>query len=336
MGDVITLLAQKASRWLTSSATRERCVLVGSSNRQQLAAWWLEIHGAGNWDGLLDPSTRCSALSEFVQATSFDYDRFSPYCGSCRSRPRPSSRTLASLVPGTRSAATSTPPVMTSSSPTSLTGSTSPPPPTSCGACRAPSSTTWRCRPTRRRRALVAGTSLSRGVARSPGSSWVADLTVNQRRLSDMGIPCSDPDVKVEMGFTELYTGKDAECHFCRYSAREQLLAEVHRLVKHYHRKGEEVSVTVTGHSLGSELAMLNAFNIAEISANASSPGGRAAPVCVFSFVGPRVGNLKFREWFEQELGVRALRVVNVHNSVPKVPGVFLNEAANYIKKKGI
>ncbi|CAO2192959.1 unnamed protein product [Urochloa humidicola] len=67
---------------------------------------------------------------------------------------------------------------------------------------------------------------------------------------------------------------------------------------------------------------MLNAFDIAETGANAS------APVCVFSFAGPRVGNLGFKRRLETELGVRALRVVNVHDTVPKVPGAFFNEAA--------
>ncbi|CAL4963156.1 unnamed protein product [Urochloa decumbens] len=155
---------------------------------------------------------------------------------------------------------------------------------------------------------------------------WAADLTANQRRLSDMGVPCPDPRVKVEMGFAELYTSMDTGCRFCRYSAREQALAEVRKLVELYHGRGEEVSVTVTGHSLGSALAMLNAFGIAETGANAT-PDGRNAPVCVFSFAGPRVGNLAFKRRFEQELGVR---VVNVHDTVPKVPGVLFNEAAPF------
>jgi hypothetical protein len=46
-------------------------------------------------------------------------------------------------------------------------------------------------------------------------------------------------------------------------------------------------------------------------------------PVCVFSFAVSRVGNIRFRERFE-----RALRVVNMHDGVPKVPGVFFNEPA--------
>ncbi|CAL4958653.1 unnamed protein product [Urochloa decumbens] len=220
-----------------------------SDDDQQLAARWREIHGSNNWEGLLDPiddvlRAELIRYGELAQATydSFDYDRFSPYCG-----------TITRL-------------------------------------------------------------------------EWLADLTTNQRRLSDMGIPCPDPRVKVEMGFAELYTGKDAECRFCRYSAREQALAEVRKLVELYHSKGEEVSVTVTGHSLGSALAMLNAFDIAETGANASA--SKKAPVSVFSFAGPRVGNLDFKRRFETELGVRALRVVNVHDTVPKVPGVVFNEAA--------
>ncbi|KAL6613788.1 hypothetical protein ACP70R_036058 [Stipagrostis hirtigluma subsp. patula] len=151
---------------------------------------------------------------------------------------------------------------------------------------------------------------------------WVADLTATPRPVSEFGIPCPDPRVKVESGFAELYTGKDPACRWCRYSAREQVLAEVRKLVALYHGRGEEVSVTVTGHSLGSALAMLSAYDVAETAANVSGDG-RAAPVCVFSFSGPRVGNPRFKDRFERELGVHALRILNVHDTVPKVPGVF-------------
>ncbi|TKY52692.1 Phospholipase A1-Igamma2 [Spatholobus suberectus] len=43
------------------------------------------------------------------------------------------------------------------------------------------------------------------------------------------------------------------------------------------------------------------------------------------SFSGPRVGNVRFRERLER-LGVKVLRVVNVHDVVPKAPGVLFNE----------
>uniref|UniRef100_R7WFQ3 Fungal lipase-type domain-containing protein n=1 Tax=Aegilops tauschii TaxID=37682 RepID=R7WFQ3_AEGTA len=75
---------------------------------------------------------------------------------------------------------------------------------------------------------------------------------------------------------------------------------------------------------LGSVLAILSAYDIAESAANLSN--GKRAAVCVYSFSGPRVGNGRFRERFEGELGVKALRVTNVHDNVPRMPGIFLNE----------
>jgi hypothetical protein len=50
------------------------------------------------------------------------------------------------------------------------------------------------------------------------------------------------------------------------------------------------VSVTIKGHSLGSMLAMLCAFDVMETRANVSPGDGRVALVCVFSFVGPLIG----------------------------------------------
>lgn len=133
-----------------------------------------------------------------------------------------------------------------------------------------------------------------------------------------MGILCTDPAVKVESGFMELYTCKESGCLFCKFSAREQVLAEVRKQVELYTSAGEEVSVTMTGHSLGSALAMLSSYDVAETSVRAG------VPVCVFS--GPRVGNGRWKEKFEVGVGVKALRVVNVHGSVPKVPGILFNE----------
>ncbi|CAO2209614.1 unnamed protein product [Urochloa humidicola] len=303
--------------------------------QHQLAARWREIHGSNNWDGLLDPiddllRAELIRYGELAQATydSFDYDRFSPYCGSCRFPTKTFFRDA-----GLASAGYEVSRFLYAT----------------CNDLKLPNFATRR----NRNHKSAAGddkmwsesgtfigyvaVSTDEETARIGRRDiavawrgtitrleWVADLTANQRRLSDMGVPCPDPSVKVEMGFAELYTGKDAGCRFCRYSAREQALAEVRKLVELYHSRGEEVSVTVTGHSLGSALAMLNAFDIAETGANAN------APVCVFSFAGPRVGNPGFRRRFETELGVRALRVVNVHDTVPKVPGVVFNEAAPF------
>lgn len=53
--------------------------------------------------------------------------------------------------------------------------------------------------------------------------------------------------------------------------------------------------------------------------------GIKKLPVSVFSFASPRVGNLKFKERCN-ELGVKQLRVVNVHDKVPTMPGLIANE----------
>ncbi|OEL29276.1 Phospholipase A1 EG1, chloroplastic [Dichanthelium oligosanthes] len=153
-------------------------------------------------------------------------------------------------------------------------------------------------------------------------AEWMANLmsSLEPARLD----PCDPrPDVKVESGFLSLYTSADKTCRFGGAgSCREQLLREVSRLIDSCakDRPGEDVSVTLAGHSMGSALALLFAYDLAELGLN------RGAPVTVFSFGGPRVGNAAFKARCD-ELGVKALRVANVHDPITKLPGIFLNEA---------
>ncbi|KAF7031950.1 hypothetical protein CFC21_043193 [Triticum aestivum] len=152
-------------------------------------------------------------------------------------------------------------------------------------------------------------------------AEWMANFmsSLEPARLD----PCDPrPDVMVESGFLSLYTSADKTCRFGGAgSCREQLLREVSRLVDaHSAKKGEDVSVTLAGHSMGSALALLLAYDLAELGLN------RAAPVTVFSFGGPRVGNAAFKARCD-ELGVKALRVANVHDPITKLPGILLNEA---------
>ncbi|KAK9137674.1 hypothetical protein Sjap_008268 [Stephania japonica] len=151
---------------------------------------------------------------------------------------------------------------------------------------------------------------------------WIADLMDFLRPISSDQIPCPDPSVKVESGFLDLYTDKEEDCRFCKYSAREQILTEIRRLTHLY--PNDELSITFTGHSLGSALATLSAYDVVETGLNIMDDG-RVVPVCVFSYSGPRVGNGGFKERLEG-LGVKVLRVVNVHDTVPKVPGILFNE----------
>ncbi|GFZ16543.1 alpha/beta-Hydrolases superfamily protein [Actinidia rufa] len=82
---------------------------------------------------------------------------------------------------------------------------------------------------------------------------------------------------KVECGFLSLYKTRGTHVP----SLAESVVEEIRRLMDQY--KGETLSITVTGHSLGAALALLVAD---ELSTCASD----VPPVAVFSFGGPRVG----------------------------------------------
>ncbi|CAA6660107.1 unnamed protein product [Spirodela intermedia] len=148
------------------------------------------------------------------------------------------------------------------------------------------------------------------------GSEWIANLmsSLTPARL-DPHEP--RPEVKVEVGFLSMYTSDDSTSRFGMDSCREQLLSELSRLITKH--RGEELSITFSGHSMGSSLAILAGYDIAELGLN------QGIPTTVYSFAGPRVGNADFKARCE-ELGLKVLRIVNVNDPVTKLPGVFLNE----------
>ncbi|XP_006655277.2 phospholipase A1-Igamma1, chloroplastic-like [Oryza brachyantha] len=297
----------------------------------ELAARWREIHGRDDWAGLLDPMdpllrSELIRYGEFAQACydAFDYDQASRYCGSCK-YPRRAFFERLGMPAAARGYAVSRYLYATSNFrfPNFFSQSRA-------GAKIWSQRANWigyvavstdeeTARLGRRDIAIAWRGTVTR-------LEWVSDLMDFLRPVADEGIPCPDPEVKVESGFVDLYTDKDPTCRFCKYSAREQVLMEVRRLVARYTALGEDVSITVTGHSLGSALAMISAYDIAESGANLHND--KSAAVCVYSFAGPRVGNARFKERFEAELGVKALRVVNVHDGVARMPGILLNEGA--------
>ncbi|KAK8615231.1 hypothetical protein V6N13_069009 [Hibiscus sabdariffa] len=67
-------------------------------------------------------------------------------------------------------------------------------------------------------------------------------------------------NVKVHRGFYSLYTGTKPDSDHNKTSARVEVLEAVKGLVDKY--KGEEISITVTGFSLGAALATLTAMDI--------------------------------------------------------------------------
>ncbi|CAN4127687.1 unnamed protein product [Withania somnifera] len=118
---------------------------------------------------------------------------------------------------------------------------------------------------------------------------------------------------KVECGFLSLYKAGGAKIP----SLAESVVNEVQRLIEMY--KGESLSITVTGHSLGAALALLVADDISTCSPD-------APPVAVFSFGGPRVGNKGFANSLESK-NVKVLRIVNKQDVITRVPGMFVSEA---------
>lgn len=142
-------------------------------------------------------------------------------------------------------------------------------------------------------------------------AEWFEDL---QGKLEPVD---GDGHVKVEHGFLSLYTSKKETSRYNKRSASEQVMKEVKRLVKFYEDKGEKVSLTITGHSLGGALALLSAYEAASAMPQ--------LPVSVISFGAPRVGNEAFGHRLK-ELKVKTLRVVVKQDVVPKMPGILFNE----------
>ncbi|XP_058085637.1 phospholipase A1-Ibeta2, chloroplastic-like [Magnolia sinica] len=124
--------------------------------------------------------------------------------------------------------------------------------------------------------------------------------------------PSSSTNPKVECGFWSLYKTRGAHVP----SLSEAIVEEVRRLSELY--KGEPLSISVTGHSLGAALALLAADEL-------STCFPHMPPVAVFSFGGPRVGNRGFADRIKAN-GVKVLRVVNAQDVITKVPGMPVGE----------
>ncbi|KAK8615228.1 hypothetical protein V6N13_069006 [Hibiscus sabdariffa] len=144
-----------------------------------------------------------------------------------------------------------------------------------------------------------------RGTATT--SEWRNNLQVLPRAESDLFPGMAN--VKVHRGFHSLYTGTRPNPRRKRTSAREQVRVAVEELVKRY----EDISITVTGFSLGAALATLTAMDMVTHGYN------KQFMVTAFTFGGPRVGNHGFAGEFVRK-NLRLLRIRNIKDSIPNIP----------------
>ncbi|KAL3529916.1 hypothetical protein ACH5RR_009238 [Cinchona calisaya] len=283
---------------------------------------WREIQGCNNWEGLLDPINshlrqEIIRYGEFAQACydSFDFDPHSKYCGTCKYLGAHFFEKLYMTDRGYQMSR-----YIYATSNINLPNFFQ----------KSKMSSIWSQHANWMGYVAVAvdEDEIKRLGRRDILISWRGTVTYLEwiHDLKDILHPAhfrDDPSIKIESGFFDLYTSKEKTCNYCSFSAREQVLAEINRLIQRY--EGEELSITITGHSLGAALALLSAYDISEMKLNITKNGKKNIPITVFSFAGPRVGNLKFKERCD-ELGVKVLRIVNIHDKVPKVPGIIANE----------
>eukprot|EP01018_Ginkgo_biloba_P035585 Gb_30676 [translate_table: standard] len=341
--------ATESSDTMLNNLDEDKIVAINAKypkSKRTLAERWREIQGANDWQGLLDPMDdilrkEIIRYGEFAQACydGFDFDPFSKYCGSCKY----DYRNLYEGV-GMSDYGYEVTKYLYATSNINLPGFFKKP--------RATRQQLWSSHANWMGFVAVAQdeNEIKRLGRRDIVIAWRVTVTYLEwiADLMDILRPAvlnphhPHPYVKIESGFLNLYTAVENDCRFCKSSARDQVHAELKRLIEKY--KGELLSIKVTGHSLGSALAMITAYDIAETGFNNPNPEGsadnpeepsRMIPVIVFSFSGPRVGNCAFKDRCE-ELGLKFLRIVNVHDRVPKVPGLLFNEKFHSICKEWI
>ncbi|KAG8078776.1 hypothetical protein GUJ93_ZPchr0007g5474 [Zizania palustris] len=312
-----TTLTSKAAVATTASARTVRSRRAPAASSASVSHMWKKVHGLEDWEGMLEPlhpvlRDEVVRYGELVRACyeALEEDRSSPKYMNCKYGKRQMLEEAGVAAAGyevTR--------YIYSSSDAAVPGMEAMTSGCASWAGYVAVSTDEMTRRLGRRDVLVS----FRGTVTA--AEWMANL---KSSLEPASFDPRDarPDVKVESGFRNVYTSTDKTCRFgCVDSCRDQLLREVSRLVASCSKThpGEEMSITVAGHSMGGALAQLLAYDLAELGLNGD------APVTVFSFGGPRVGNAAFKARCD-ELGVKVLRVANAHDPVTKLPGVFLNE----------
>ncbi|KAI3755800.1 hypothetical protein L1987_55606 [Smallanthus sonchifolius] len=120
---------------------------------------------------------------------------------------------------------------------------------------------------------------------------------------------------KVMQGWLKIYTSDNPNSSFTKLSARTQVLTGIKQLVAKYEK--EDISIIITGHSLGACLSTLSAFDLAE-------NGITNIPISAFVFGSPQVGNQAFNDRLNQFSNVKILHVRNKIDLLTRYPSRLL------------
>ncbi|KAL2629561.1 hypothetical protein R1flu_014247 [Riccia fluitans] len=241
-----------------------------------VAERWREIQGEYNWSGLLDPVDevlRAEILryGEFAEACydAFDGDKKSKYCGS-------SKYTQSALLEkvGLQNRGYEVTDYIYATSEIPLRGLLF---------------KSWADEPWSRDSnwiGYVAVCTSAEEIARlgrrdiviawrgtSTSYEWIEDI---RDFMSPAGFDPRKDEVMVERGFLSVYTSSNPHSRYNKSSARQQVLQALKTLIAKY--QGETLSITVTGHSLGSAVATLCAYDIAETEMNKNTASNPKVP----------------------------------------------------------
>ncbi|KAL6279656.1 hypothetical protein ACE6H2_016537 [Prunus campanulata] len=147
------------------------------------------------------------------------------------------------------------------------------------------------------------------------------DLDLQAHLVSASDILGKDHNPKVHLGWHGYYTDVDATSpHNKTASVRDQVLDAVRELVDQY--EDEEISITITGHSMGAAIAILNATDIAYNGYNkpTNNQSNKVGLVTAIVFASPRIGDPGFQDVVLGLKNLHVLRVSNDQDPVPKLP----------------
>ncbi|KAJ9159508.1 hypothetical protein P3X46_025014 [Hevea brasiliensis] len=120
---------------------------------------------------------------------------------------------------------------------------------------------------------------------------------------------------KVMLGWLTIYISDDPKSPFTKLSARQQLLTKINQLREQY--RDDNLSIILTGHSLGASLSILAAFDLVE-------NGITDIPLAAFVFGSPQVGNKAFNSRFNKYPNLKVLHIKNKIDVIPHYPGRLL------------